>query len=169
MSRGFTLLELLITMLVLAVILSVAVPSFHNLHLNSQMLRAANELNGFLNQARSEAIWRNRDLWAHFTFTSSPVLAKDWTVTLTDSDTRGEGNKILFLQGTSFKDLQLDWTYTADRIKFDGLRGRIKDGSLSFYPEGHASQALIVKSSYAGNRIMLCALSESSYGFPNCA
>jgi len=168
MSRGFTLFELLISMVVLSILLSAAAPSFHSLSVNSQMMRAANELNGFLNQARSEAVWRNRDLWAHFSFSSYPALAKEWTITLTDSETSGLGNKILLLQGSSFKDLKLDWTYSADKIKFEGTRGRVKDGSLTFYPKDHASLALTLKSSFAGNRIMICALSESDYGFPAC-
>ncbi|MEZ8099852.1 GspH/FimT family pseudopilin [Vibrio bivalvicida] len=168
MSRGFTLLELLISIIVLGVLLSVAAPSFHTLSVNSQMMRAANELNGFLNQARSEAVWRNRDLWAHFSFSSYPALAKEWALTLTDSDTLGLGNKILLLQGSSFKDLKLDWTYTANKIKFEGTRGRVKDGSLTFYPKDQVSLALRLKSSFAGNRVMICALSESDYGFPVC-
>jgi len=168
MSRGFTLLELLISLAVLVCMLAVAVPSFRSLNLGSQMVRAASELSGFLNQARSEAIKRNRDLWAHFSFDSYPALAHEWKLTLTDSETAGAGNTLLVLQGSVFKSLKLDWNYTADKIKFSGQRGRVKDGSLNFYPDGQQSDALRIKTSFAGNRVLVCGVNRSRYGFPRC-
>ncbi|KJY85338.1 pilus assembly protein FimT [Vibrio galatheae] len=165
--RGFTLLELLITVIVMGVLLSTALPNFHHLSVNNQMLRAASEFAGFLRQARSEAIWRNRDLWIHITSSSHPAV-KDWTLTLTDSDQVGLGERILLLHGGAFKDLKLDWTYSANRIKFDGARGRAKTGSLSFYPQAQPTKALRLKSSFAGNRIMICGVNGSDYGFPAC-
>ncbi|KGY12452.1 pilus assembly protein FimT [Vibrio tubiashii] len=168
MSRGFTLLELLISIVVLGCLLAIGLPSFRSLSIDAQMVRAANELNGFFNQARSEAIKRNCDLWAHFSFDSYPALAHEWRLTLTESETAGAGETLLVLQGSIFKSLKLDWSYTANKIKFSGLRGRIKDGSLSFYPDGQQSDALRIKTSFAGNRVMVCGVSRSRYGFPRC-
>jgi type IV fimbrial biogenesis protein FimT len=61
-ARGFTLVELLITLGVGAVLLTVAVPAFQRLTMSSRLTTQANELVAALNFARSEAIKRNTSL-----------------------------------------------------------------------------------------------------------
>jgi type IV fimbrial biogenesis protein FimT len=57
--RGFTLMELMVTLAVAALILGFGVPSFRNIMANSRMTTQANEFIGAINVARSEAITRN--------------------------------------------------------------------------------------------------------------
>lgn len=58
-SKGQTLVELMITLAVTAILLSVAVPSFTSLRFSSALTNHANEMLGVINFARSEAIRRN--------------------------------------------------------------------------------------------------------------
>lgn len=58
--RGFTLLELLIVIAIAAVVLSLAVPSFRSVLLNSRRADASTSLYGGLVAAHSEAIIRNQ-------------------------------------------------------------------------------------------------------------
>lgn len=58
-ARGFTLIELMITIAVAAVLLVIAVPSFTNIINSNRLTTAANEAVGALNLARMEAIKRN--------------------------------------------------------------------------------------------------------------
>lgn len=57
--RGFTLLELIITVTILSVLLGIGIPSFRELQLNNQLTANANRVLGMLRLTRSEAVRRN--------------------------------------------------------------------------------------------------------------
>ena len=56
---GFTLLELIVTMAVAAIVLTVGVPGFYELINNNRLTSGANEFVAALNLARSEAVKRS--------------------------------------------------------------------------------------------------------------
>ena len=55
-QTGLTLIEIMVTLAVVAVTLSIGVPSFQSMASSNRMSSAANSLIGALNVARSEAI-----------------------------------------------------------------------------------------------------------------
>lgn len=57
-KRGFTLIELMVTIAVLAILLTVAVPNFQTFVMNSRMATQANDMITSLSVARSEAVKR---------------------------------------------------------------------------------------------------------------
>lgn len=58
-SRGFTLIELIVTMMVAAIIVAFAVPSFQNMLMNSRLTSQTDALANALNYARSTALNQN--------------------------------------------------------------------------------------------------------------
>jgi type IV fimbrial biogenesis protein FimT len=82
-SRGFTLPELLIVVTVMAVMLSIGVPSFAEFIRNQRVKTASFELFASLVMARSEAITLNTAVT--LTPTSTTDWANGWTVTYVDS------------------------------------------------------------------------------------
>lgn len=58
-SRGFTIMEVMFTVSIAAVLMAVAVPSFRSLMANNRLASQATELVAAVNFARSEAISRN--------------------------------------------------------------------------------------------------------------
>ena len=61
-TKGFTIVELMITLLVAAVILGVGVPNFQEFVANNRMAAAANDLVSSLHLARTEAVKRRANV-----------------------------------------------------------------------------------------------------------
>ncbi|MGG2395983.1 GspH/FimT family pseudopilin [Pseudomonas sp. SH1-B] len=61
-SRAFTLIELMVTLAVLAVVISLAAPSFSNMLQENRLSALTNELQGALQLARSEAVKRRANV-----------------------------------------------------------------------------------------------------------
>ncbi|HEX7338554.1 MAG TPA: GspH/FimT family pseudopilin [Rhodanobacteraceae bacterium] len=60
-ERGFTLVELMVTIVVAAVLMSIAIPSFKHITASTRLTTVSNNLVNALNTARMEAIKRNSD------------------------------------------------------------------------------------------------------------
>jgi type IV fimbrial biogenesis protein FimT len=58
-QRGFTLVELMVTLVVAAVLITIAVPSFRNMILSNQLTTSANGIVAALNLAKMDAVQRN--------------------------------------------------------------------------------------------------------------
>lgn len=87
-SRGFTLVELMIVLAIISVAAMVAVPSFSSLIERNRLTSSTNQLLGFFNGARVEAIKRNAIVRI------DPVTAGAWSGRLVAwVDENGDGNR----------------------------------------------------------------------------
>ena len=95
--RGFTLIELMVTLSVLAIILGIAVPSFQGMVLRNRLTSETNNLVSALAIARSEAIKRGRVVTICKTANPDAAMpacaaGANWGngwIAFTDGDTRG--------------------------------------------------------------------------------
>jgi type IV fimbrial biogenesis protein FimT len=71
-ESGFTLIELLVTFAVLAVMLTLAAPSFVTFQRNSELTAAANSLAASMSAARAEALKRQLNVFIR------PASSDDW-------------------------------------------------------------------------------------------
>lgn len=78
-QRGFTLLELIITIAVLAIVLSLAVPSMRSAAEKRRTIAAAEEIYSQLQLARSEAIARSEPVFMNI------VGGANWSVGVSDN------------------------------------------------------------------------------------
>lgn len=93
-KKGFTLIELMVTIAVAAILMMVGVPSFVAFHRNSQLTSAANSFIAALNAARGEAMKRGRQ--AVVVPRADNDWATGWTVFVdTDNNRKLDDSDIL--------------------------------------------------------------------------
>lgn len=88
-TRGFTLLELMITVAVLIILLAIAVPSFQGLMASNRLTAATNEFIAALNTSRAEAIRRGQRVILCASSNGTGCTDTDWTqgwILFNDSD-----------------------------------------------------------------------------------
>lgn len=78
-THGFTLIELMVTIAVLAIILGIAVPSFTDQIRNNQSLTFGEEFAAALNLARSEAVKRSGFVSICASANDQVSCGNDWT------------------------------------------------------------------------------------------
>lgn len=91
-ARGFTLIELMVTLAVLAILTTIAAPSFVSFLRNSELTSLTNKLVAAINTARSEAMKTGRN--AYVIPASDASWSKGWRVFV---DLNGNGS---FDEGT---------------------------------------------------------------------
>lgn len=85
--KGFSLVELMVAITVLAILAGIAAPSFREMIASQRARAAASELYASLLLARSEAIKRNNTVKIASTSTDDLNLANGWHVQLADGTT----------------------------------------------------------------------------------
>ena len=95
--RGFTLIELMITVVLLTIVATVAVPNFTRFIQNNQVQAKADELKSLLQYARGQAVTRRKAYEIVFSKTGVKVSSSDRGVerTLGLNDTKVEANIVI--------------------------------------------------------------------------
>jgi type IV fimbrial biogenesis protein FimT len=113
---GFTLIELMVTLLVAAILLGVAIPSFVDLSVRNRVVTATNDFISTVNLARSEAIRRGITITICGTDDGTGCDADAWSsgwIVFVDTDGNGDldgGEQIIRVHGG----LGTNYTLAAD-------------------------------------------------------
>jgi type IV fimbrial biogenesis protein FimT len=109
LRRGFSLIELMVTLTLLALLLSAAIPSFGNWIANARVRTVAEEIQNGIRLAQSEAVRRNRQTVFALT-NAAPALAatpvedgSNWFVRALPLASTGESaDQTFYVQGGTF-------------------------------------------------------------------
>lgn len=150
-TDGFTLLELIFTVLITAFLFGIAIPGFHTFILNNRLITQANTILGSLTLARSEALKRGHQV--NVCASSDKIHCKDswhngWMVFVDadDDDAVDEGDTLIrSYDGLPAGTTLIGNTPVREKITFNA-RGRSGAGTLFLCDQrgtGHARGIVI--------------------------
>ncbi|SCZ51596.1 GspH/FimT family pseudopilin [Thiohalomonas denitrificans] len=167
---GFTLIELMITISVLAILITLGVPSFQDTLERHRLKAAIEQVYQDLQYARSEAIKRNQNITVQLKI---PAGTDPWCYGLSDAGgcdcTASPGCAIdgdpKNTTAHDFRNIALDGFHTADfNFAFDAHRGGGADRSIRLNSaSGYETQVVVS----ALGRVRLCS-DDDVMGYPSC-
>lgn len=169
--KGFTLIELMVAIAILAILVTLAAPSFSSFIDKYRVKRAADTVSAFLINTKSEAIKRNTRVRAVFQATGS-----SWCAGMTTADTcdctaatscQIDGAERV-VRGSDFKDILLTVSADESKFSFTPLRGAVNAGNAQVTSANGLQVRVVVKNTTG--RIRLCSPSGSGNvgGYPVC-
>jgi len=173
-QQGFTLIEMMIVIAIIAIVLSLAVPSFNEFFEKNRLKRAAEEVYSLVTKARAEGVIRSTDM-------SVAVNTGSWCVgyaatagcncTVADSCVVPvAGTDVLqVVDGSDFSGVTIAETFTGVGTTFDSVDGTINSifGGRVSLSAGDWDLDVIVSRM---GRVIICApaSSQSSMGYSAC-
>lgn len=127
-NRGFTLIELVVTMVIVGIFAAIAIPSFSSLIHRNSVTAAANELYSLLQYSRGEAVTRSTSV----------------TIAPGSSTSAWNGDISVTIPDTTLRQIGTDGLQT-------GVTIDTAVESIVFSPTGIASAAACFRLSYSGD------------------
>ncbi|MDN3680067.1 prepilin-type N-terminal cleavage/methylation domain-containing protein [Vibrio tapetis subsp. quintayensis] len=166
MTRGFTLIEVLVMLIIMGALTAGVAPQYRQIVEKNEMKGFANDLYSFFAQSRSEAVFRNRDLYCFFK--RSGNRNDEWTLSLHLEDL-ATSDTISQLSGKSYKRLFVNSNFTNDRFKVGGVTGKVQqNGNFEFGLSENDLKGLKLVAHSVTGRIRLCGVSQNGYGYDKC-
>ncbi|MGF1860585.1 GspH/FimT family pseudopilin [Photobacterium profundum] len=177
MKNGFTLLELIITLSILAILMTVAAPSFSGLLERALIERTTTEFRGLFVQAKSEAVMRNSTVYIHTVgLSGTPTKTDNWCIivskNLTETSCTAATNIISIIQGENLNGLTISRDPNYPKIGLDGIRswpifnsGDLEVDFLMFYKDENKPITMYITML---GRLRTCSVGGEWYGFNQC-
>lgn len=137
-AAGFTLIEMMVTLAIAAILITIAVPSFAGFIRNIEISSTANELFAAINLARAEAIQRGVRV-DMVPADESGDWAKGWVVFIDGNHNRrpDSGDTVIFTHGPAPKGMQITAKLTDSTVQYLAYNGT---GRTRTHANGYRTQ-----------------------------
>jgi len=174
-QQGFTLIEAMIVIAIIAIVLSLAVPSFNDFFEKNRLKRAAEDVYGMIVKAKAEAVVRNVDLsvsvdtsqWCvGYATTASCVCDPGLTVTCAVPVAGTDVTQVVDGGVLQESGVTISENFAGSGPTFNSVRGTAGAGTIAL--EAGSWQLNVVVSPQG--RVKICApdTSTTSMGYPVC-
>lgn len=170
--RGITLLELLVSLAILGILISIGVGSYHRLFAQQDLIQKSEKLYHFLRLANSHAINKNKVIYAHFCPLSNSGAWKvmmsevntcdclDMSTCLLDglqvSEQISDGNRVSISAA--------DINFSSKQASYGPMRFDVNTGSVKFLDNSGAALKIIQSTM----RLRICSPEQAVLGYQKC-
>lgn len=170
---GFTMIELMVTIAVLAILLAAGIPAFNDMFDRHRLKTVAETAYQDLIFARSEAIKRNDDVFAGFTAGNDGTwcygLSLDSACDCAQTDASAAdycaiAGAAKITDGDQYASIDMTVGFPGNDTSFDPMRGTADSGSVTFTSAGGYSAEVTVNGL---GRVTLCS-DDPALGYPGC-
>jgi type IV fimbrial biogenesis protein FimT len=167
-EQGLTLVELMVTVAILAILLAVAVPNMSSYWQQSRLVSASEAVYSNLHLLRSVALARNQQIYAKFDNTGGT----GWCMALAELDSCDCADAtttcaltnmpVPRLSGSDYSNITLSTTFGGDSTSVSMPRGTMANGSVVLTSQSTGDVVKVVVSSFG--RVKICSDDLDQYG-----
>lgn len=170
-QQGFTLIEAMIVIAIIAIVLSIAVPSFNDFFEKNRLKRAAEEVYGLVTKARAEGVIRSADMsiavnTGAWCVGYAAVAGCDCTAADSCAVPVAGTNVLQVVSGANFSGVTIAETFAGVGTTFDSVKGTAGNGRVSLSAGDWDLDVVVSRM----GRVIVCApnSSQSTMGYSAC-
>lgn len=171
-SNAFTMVELLISVLILIILITLSAPSFHALFSQQILLTSTKRLHHFLAFANSQSIKLNQKVYVHFCEKESTSA---WRMALSDQTScdcyvanhclvNGQEFNQSLSDGQWVLITPSDVTFTGLQASYNAMRFSVNSGSITLN-DSYGHRLKVIQSTM---RLRICAPDNDLMGYKKC-
>ncbi|MCD9522147.1 prepilin-type N-terminal cleavage/methylation domain-containing protein [Photobacterium carnosum] len=131
-QRGFTLLELVFTVVIMGIVIAMAAPSFNGLIESNKIKRLATEIEWLLVQAKSEAVMSRKNVYVNTPLVMGTRINSNWCVfSSTNIDKKScddiDTHSLSSIDSANFSGVTFKNSKTLIQFSFDPIYGKPKN------------------------------------------
>ena len=159
-QRGFTLLELVFTVVIMGIVIAMAAPSFNGLIESNKIKRLATEIEWLLVQAKSEAVMRGDNIQVVIDDAGTPT----WSII---SRTTSGAATLAEVSSDNFSNIELETTFRTSMVTFNKLNGKPNLAGGYQFNIPTKDKVKVTVNTMTG-RIYSCGVDGAVYGYKKC-
>lgn len=143
-NKGFTLIELMVTIAVLAIIAGMAAPSFGDLVGRQNLSKSTQDLAGLIKEARSQAVLVRQDVKLEIVEDQEAFIKRSDEIAANAALKKQRESKLLYLWGPAGKSI-LSGTETSITFEMTGkVKGTSSDTSIVICNKTNGDKSKII-------------------------